>query len=627
MAKTNTDPTHSVEPARAAVKPRARRFPQGEVLPVEDHVQMLLDACRPGWVQITGGMGTGKSTALRHLAAVFEGHPKLVLLDAPNPAEVKSRSADSFVVFACEGAPSGLRVLELAPWGEDDWIEYLLHRHRDQCASVMARLAGDGDQALLSGNPEVWCAVLDQLAGDPSLAGVTAALRRRLDRILPDPHARSDMAAHCLRSMYPNAEVARPPRPAPPAIRGQALLLRHRAVAVLLVAQHVLDELTVGRGDAELGILWSSDLLRAVGALVEHSSDAQERLIDLLQGQEQRVQPMAASVLVKAKTGWWPRSQPPPLLKNAYLSHASWQNADLRGADLRDAHLHHADLRNARMLGANLTCAKLRCADLCGATLPRVEAPHADFTGASLMGAHASGALLAHANLETVNAQGAVFKGARFDSANLNGARLVEADLSGCRMHRTSIGDADLSGADFESATLHQIALHAATLAGAVFARATLDGCDLEYVQMPGANFTSANLTRSLLTGSIMPRADFRGATLCEAGLAEVEWEHADLRDADFTRASFHLGSSRSGKVGSIIPCEGSRTGFYTDDFNEQDFKAPEEIRKANLCGADLRGARVGDTDFYLVDLRGARYTRDQADHFRRCGAILHSRA
>ena len=46
--------------------------------------------------------------------------------------------------------------------------------------------------------------------------------------------------------------------------------------------------------------------------------------------------------------------------------------------------------------------------------------------------------------------------------------------------------------------------------------------------------------------------------------------------------------------VGSTIPCEGSRTGFYTDDYNEQDYKSPEEIRKACLCGADLRGAPAG---------------------------------
>lgn len=72
---------------------------------------------------------------------------------------------------------------------------------------------------------------------------------------------------------------------------------------------------------------------------------------------------------------------------------------------------------------------------------------------------------------------------------------------------------------------------------------------------------------------------------------------------------------------------EGSRTGFYTDEFDEQSFKSPEEIRKANLRGADLRGARVFDTDFYLVDLRDARYDDEQERHFRGCGAILKSPA
>jgi fluoroquinolone resistance protein len=123
-----------------------------------------------------------------------------------------------------------------------------------------------------------------------------------------------------------------------------------------------------------------------------------------------------------------------------------------------------------------------------------------------------------------------------------------------------------------------------------------------------------------------MPNADFRNADLSNTGLADIEWEGANLRYANLSGASFHLGSTRSGLVGSPLACEGSRTGFYTDDFDEQSFKAPEEIRKANLCGADLRGAKVDGIDFYLVDLRGAKYDRTQAEHFRRCGAILESR-
>ena len=83
------------------------------------------------------------------------------------------------------------------------------------------------------------------------------------------------------------------------------------------------------------------------------------------------------------------------------------------------------------------------------------------------------------------------------------------------------------------------------------------------------------------------------------------------------------MGSSRSGLVGSPIACEGSKTGFYTDDFEDRHFKSPEEIRKANLRHADLRGANLSRLDLYLVDLRDAKLDRSQHDHAQQCGAIL----
>lgn len=138
----------------------------------------------------------------------------------------------------------------------------------------------------------------------------------------------------------------------------------------------------------------------------------------------------------------------------------------------------------------------------------------------------------------------------------------------------------------------------------------------------PG-DLSRADLAYALLTATRFRKACLRGALLMNAGLAQIEWEGADLREADLSHASFHFGSSRSGLVLNAPASWGTRTGFYSDDFREQDFKAPEEIRKANLRGADLRGARILDTDFYLVDLRGAKYTSEQERHLRASGAIL----
>ena len=143
---------------------------------------------------------------------------------------------------------------------------------------------------------------------------------------------------------------------------------------------------------------------------------------------------------------------------------------------------------------------------------------------------------------------------------------------------------------------------------------------------LPGADFSGASLRGALLTETTMPKADFHGACLFNTGLAAIDWEQANLRGANLRGASFHLGSSRSGLGDSPIASFGSRTGFYTDDSNEQDFKSPEEIRKANLRGSDLRGANIEGVDFYLVDLRDAHYDSRQEQHFRGCGAILESR-
>jgi uncharacterized protein YjbI with pentapeptide repeats len=154
---------------------------------------------------------------------------------------------------------------------------------------------------------------------------------------------------------------------------------------------------------------------------------------------------------------------------------------------------------------------------------------------------------------------------------------------------------------------------------------AALSRSNLEGQSVPAPDFSSADLDEALLTGTRFPGGNFQQARLRSAGLAWIDWEGANLFGADLTGASFHLGSSRSGLVFNAPAGWGTRTRFYTDEYKEQGFKAPEEIRKANLRRADLRKAKIFETDFYLVDLREALYTPDQEKHLRGCGAILGS--
>jgi uncharacterized protein YjbI with pentapeptide repeats len=52
-------------------------------------------------------------------------------------------------------------------------------------------------------------------------------------------------------------------------------------------------------------------------------------------------------------------------------------------------------------------------------------------------------------------------------------------------------------------------------------------------------------------------------------------------------------------------------------------FKRPEEVRKANLRGADLRGITADGVDFYLVDLRDAKLDPALRVQALQTGAIL----
>ncbi len=149
-----------------------------------------------------------------------------------------------------------------------------------------------------------------------------------------------------------------------------------------------------------------------------------------------------------------------------------------------------------------------------------------------------------------------------------------------------------------------------------------MTGCNLSAMALPRATFEGADLAGADLTSAHLAGANFRNANLHGARLAGVDFEGASLFYANLRGVSFHLGTSRSGLIFSTTPCEGSRTGFYTDDEAEC-HRLPEEIRKANFCGVDLRGAVIAGVNFYLVDLRGARMTPDQLEVVRRDGAIV----
>jgi uncharacterized protein YjbI with pentapeptide repeats len=615
------------EPQRAPVRPRVYPARVGETLLLEEELRQRIESGEAGDVLVLGPPGSGKTTALRHLAAVFTSDDRVRFLDEPARTDPQIGLPGHLVVYAATAEhprAAHLARYRLASWTDDDLIEFLLATHKSRCASVMSRIQ-TVDRVLLQGIPDLWQIALEGLAADESLADARSALHRHLEAHLRDTDLLERARSACLNALARQEPVTLDKLAKPGFERGLLRVLRHEAVRLLLAAERVAADL---HGDADADFLarrLPRELVEAAAALIANDRPAQEHLQHLLAGPDWS-HSMAASLLHALDRRWVPMMTSTPMLAGAYLDGALWpgvqlaharlmetdlSGANLRGADLSHADASKADLSHAELNGASLTGLKVQGANLAHADLSRVQAMGAQFHGADLERAVLEDAFLSMAVFGDANLEGAVFCG-----ANLTGAVLVKARIKG----------ADFTGADLRHAQLTDLGLREARFAGADLGEAWLSQCDLEYMDLLGVGFGRANLTKALLTGTVTRDANFQGACLREAGLAEIDWEGADLRNADLRGATFHLGTSRSGLVFSPIACEGSRTGFYTDDYNEQTHKAPEEIRKANLCGADLRGARLDKVDFYLVDLRGARFDPEHEAHLRRSGAILEAR-
>jgi uncharacterized protein YjbI with pentapeptide repeats/energy-coupling factor transporter ATP-binding protein EcfA2 len=631
-----------IEPARAPVRPRV--FSSDGTLLLEEEVGRFLAENASDAIAVVGDIGSGKTTALRHLAAVIPSATKVTFLDQPSVREITESTRLLVYSTTAVHHNSHLAIYALVGWGKDDLIEYLLALHKDRCGSVMSRITSQ-DFDLLEGIPDLWQIALEELAADSSQPDARGALLRYVEKVLADVGSRERAQRACLHCLVYGPERIFSDLAEAGSSKEILRVVRHRPMRVLLATQRVVTDLRTAASCDYFALRLPRDIVEAAGQAITGEARPLVHLRGLLAGPA-RTHAMTASLLHIVDPAWVSESEPPLRLEGAYLDKVRWLGAQLKRANLARADLSQADLR-----GANLDQARLERADLTGADLRDASLLHADgryatlrralltnaklgefqgngcqLTFANLSGAAADLANFNNADLASADLEGATLRGTAFQCANVKEAILSGADLSRANFLGAKIDGTNFTNANLDGADLSRLCLRAAHFADARFPRANLAEADLEYMELPNAYFAGAHLRGALLTGTIMPNADFSGASLQEAGLAEIEWEGASLRDADLRGVSFHLGSSRSGRVYSPIACEGSRTGFYTDDYDEQTFKSPEEIRKANLCRADLRGACLDDVDFYLVDLRGALYDAKYEAHLRRCGAILEAR-
>jgi uncharacterized protein YjbI with pentapeptide repeats len=594
---------------RAAVRPRVLVGSSSEPRLLEEEVADLLAGSRRVHVQLVGDPGTGKSTALGHLAAVFAGDSQLVLHDEDPPAaDVEFLVEVVATQLPQRPGPTGSRaqVWQLAPWSDDDCIDYLRSQHPQYIGRAWQRWRDTPEGHDLRRHPGLCTRLLDRLAASDGEAHALHALRtlqRELGDALPG-------ARHAAWLMFFPMELLARDDGRVRAIASTSSSVREHLRSETSCAMLAADRMVMlarDRNASDLAsVRWQRHLTLAIEQLPQWEPSLVAELATSLGEATRDVDRMTLSLLAIAQHGFRPGcrrlengswSMLPSIDLHRMTLAGNWHQAHLHGANLRSAILDDCLLMGARLDRADLTAASLRRVRANNLRAHGLQAVDADLEEASLQNARLDGASFAHAHMPLVN---------------LDHGRLTDADFT----------DANLA-----TATLRHVDLRSVRWRGVRLQFAKLEHCNASETSWPQLDAPCSNWSGADLTGASWPGANLCRATLRDTKLAGVDWSGADLREANLRGASFHLGSARSGLVDSTIASEGSRTGFYTDESLEQQFQAPEAVRKANLTNCDLRGADLTAVDLYLVDLRGAQLDPEQRLQALRCRALLDRQA
>lgn len=611
---------------RAPVRPRFVSPSTGDSLTLEESVADAVRHFGGGVIEISGPPGSGKSQALSHLQAVL---PSELEIDYGAAGETGSPTAGKrcLVLEVPQNAvqhPHRILRFDLAPWGVDEIIEYCLARYGDQCPGLPQRIIGACDLHLASGNAELTSLVIDCFAEDSVVTSVVSAFQQVIDKETDGDLSRLPTSVRLICDAA-NTGLDAEQRPLAERLH---ILLRHRSLrttACAMIFARIIERGQLGQMN-DLALLQVDDQAPGVCELLPAmitvcGRDVMRQALQLKS--HVQIHPIVATALHYCDPDWRPHIRHGTRLRGAKLRGARWSDIDLRRQDLTRIDLADAELQRALLIGANLEEACLRAASLQGANLRRARGFKASLQHSDLRQSRISQAFFREADFTKVQAAGAMFDltvlvYADFTESSLRDASFRKARMPGVVLNRTDLSGANLSGADLRS-----VDFRTAVLDGAVLASAQLEDTVFEDVEIENAVLCDAVLRNAVMTSSVLPAANLRGACLRGAYLADVRWPGAILQDTDLTGATFHMGSSRSGIVHSDLASEGTRTGFYTDDYDDHLFRSPEEIRTADLRGCDLREAIIDGVDFWRVDMRGAKVTLSQRKQLIATGAIL----
>ena len=513
--------TGSPRPQRSIPSPRV--LPDGEATAqrLDEFIAERLASGRAECVWLIGEAGSGKSAALRHLAACFEGELRLVLLDEGEGAGLPMVSGPRLVVVAANKAPSidGVIACRLAPWDDDDCLAYLVAANRATAADALRRWRAVEPPAGLCARPGLCAAVLDVLAARDDV---------------PDAWRAIDIA---LAAQFGASRLGR--------IRHLALLRLLRwsheaprygdeATESWLAAPAIRNPLATGfLLDAIEGEAGFDPRRLHVGPALLHAAT------HILRGDPARLARFErlATQLFPEHVAWWlsilvairPGFRPPlaelrdldgAVIPGIDLSNlrllGSFDRCVLRGASLRGADISGADLRRALLDGADLS----KCVAI-GTKLARLDLRSVRLDGATLDDADLTRANLAGMAIRVLCAQRA-----NFWDADLSATRCSGADLRGARFTGARLASFDAEGADLRDADLRRASFHMGS------SRSGLVPSDLASEGSRTGFYTDESLEDSFLAPEDVRKANLRNADLRGAKLDDTDFYLVDLRGA-----------------------------------------------------------------------------------------------
>lgn len=346
-----------MQATRAPVKPHAISPATGEVLALEDAVASWIERDARGIILVSGDPGFGRTTAIRHLAAVLPKKPHIRFADHGDTlsSEIDQESIENLLLItstetsktAKRSGPYLLAEYQLTGWSLDDVIEYLIYAWPDRCASVMRRLqAADeergGESESLEGCPAVWRVALDRLAQDESVTSAVDAVLDEIAELAGSPELLSTLQDFFLivaiQRQLPGGDQVIGTH------RDQIIrLMAPRGIMLRFAADAVITMLT-GSGNPEmLHSPLPAPVVKQVGSRVDDFVMC--RLKSFLDDpQSEEFHTSAAGILLAADPRWRPEKHAKLTLVRAVLDGVQWNGIELPAAVLSSASLVRANL-------------------------------------------------------------------------------------------------------------------------------------------------------------------------------------------------------------------------------------------------------------------------------------------